>query len=269
MQSRDILLWSSIVIGLIIGFWRLPPPAEQAPPAEPAIPEQQEAEVSVEPAVTALPDFAAIREVKAKKEAFFDFIRPLVEQENQRILALRQRLQGLQQQAALSEQDHVFILGLAQRYRVKHQRLSAEQLFSELLKRVDTVPVSLALSQSANESAWGVSRFAVEGNNLFGQWCFKPGCGIVPARRGAGAEHEVAKFSSPQASVRGYIHNLNTNSAYEDFRFLRREQRRHQQTLSGLYLAGGLMRYSGRGADYIAELQAMIRVNKLMRFDLI
>jgi Bax protein len=127
----------------------------------------------------------------------------------------------------------------------------------------------MALAQAANESAWGTSRFAKQGNNLFGQWCFTAGCGLIPQHRSEGKSHEVAKFSSPQASVTSYIHNLNSHSAYQEFRQIRASQRQQFNRLSGQQCVEGLLKYSSRGEEYIQELQAMIRVNKLHRYDTI
>ena len=127
--------------------------------------------------------------------------------------------------------------------------------------------MSLALAQSANESAWGTSRFALKANNLFGQWCFSKGCGIVPLSRPVGAKFEMAKFTNPEQSVVAYMHNLNTNRAYINFRKMRKNMRGMNVPLSGAVLAEGLISYSQRRGAYIKELQAMIRVNKLSQYD--
>jgi len=131
----------------------------------------------------------------------------------------------------------------------------------QLLKRVDTVPMKLVLSQAANESAWGTSRFARQANNLFGQWCFTKGCGIVPSRRNAGATHEVAAFTSPQLSVRSYMHNINTGRVYQDLRNIRAQQRAQGKTATALQLAEGLSKYSERGQAYVKEIKSMISYN--------
>lgn len=220
-----------------------------------------------------LPDFSSYPDVREKKAAFFQFLIPAVEAHNQRILAQRQRLlqfvEVVKVQAALDEAQRGEITALAREYRLRDQQFDDVGLLQELLQRVDVVPLSLALSQSANESAWGTSRFALEGNNLFGQWCFKRGCGIVPAQRPAGAIYEVARFSSPDRSVASYIHNLNTNGSYKGFRQIRSQLRDRQLPLSGQVLAQGLLSYSARGEEYVRELQQMIRVNRLDRYDTI
>ena len=224
---------------------------------------------------SALPDFDAFNDVKAKKAAFFDFMLPLILEENARVAEQRLQLVALSSHLdALTGKQQQWLVELAQEYRIvashnKAKVLSEKWLIEELLLRVDQVPPSLALAQAANESAWGTSRFAEKGNNLYGQWCFKKGCGLVPNRRVDGARHEVAKFESPRHSVQRYIYNLNTNFAYTEFRKWRAEQRSKQEPLSGELAAMTLTRYSVRGAEYVDELQAMIRVNDLQQYDTI
>jgi len=132
---------------------------------------------------------------------------------------------------------------------------------SRMLLRVDVLPEELVLSQAANESAWGTSRFAVEGNNYFGQWCYRKGCGLVPASRTEGSTHEVAVFETAYLSVNAYFMNVNRNKAYTELRQIRAEQRTAGQTITGTKLAEGLSRYSERGHEYIDEIQSMIRHN--------
>ena len=151
---------------------------------------------------------------------------------------------------------------LAKQYRIK-LKVTDQGFFSRLLSRVDSLPESLVLAQAANESAWGTSRFARQGNNLFGQWCFKPGCGLVPQARDDEAFHEVAKFSSVQGSINAYFANLNSHPAYEPVREIRGCLRQQQARVTGVALAEGLEQYSSRGYAYIDELQAMIRFNQL------
>lgn len=136
-----------------------------------------------------------------------------------------------------------------------------------LLRRVDIVPPSLALAQAANESAWGTSRFAREGNNLFGQWCYTPGCGLVPMRRELGGRHEVKRFDWPYDSVASYVHNLNTHPAYRGFRQTRESLQDESQTLSGLALLDGLRSYSERGPEYLTAIRNIIVKNDLQSRD--
>ncbi len=213
----------------------------------------------------ALPNFAAIKDVKTKKRRFFAFLRPLIRAENarlaeQRVLLLRLH-RGFQADRPLSRADKRWLRGLCERYGVPTTEVASDATFRRLLLRVDTVPMELALIQAANESAWGTSRFARRGNNLYGQWCFKKGCGIVPRRRSSGATHEVATFVSPIHSVRAYLRNLNAHPAYHRFRILRYAQRRKDQEPDGRTLALGLRKYSENGMAYVRTLRSMMAQN--------
>lgn len=214
-----------------------------------------------------LPDFKIYQQASEKKKAFFAFLQPLVEQENAVILQQRRELVSLKNKVSLTPADLKWLKQMAMFYRVEDEGKTADQLLDELLKRVDIIPVSLALSQSANESAWGTSRFAVKGNNLFGQWCYRVGCGLVPANRNSNAKHEVARYKSPSDSVRSYLYNLNTHKAYQPFRELRWQQRQQQKTPTGSILVAGLQHYSSRGEAYIRELKTMMRSNHLDQYD--
>jgi Bax protein len=156
---------------------------------------------------------------------------------------------------------------MAAYYRINNFDIENDDDWQELLARVNAIPVSLALAQAANESAWGTSRFAREANNFYGQWCFQKGCGLVPARRDKNKTHEVAAFKSPKESVERYIHNLNSHNAYKTLRKIRNRLRTENKLITGIELAEGLLHYSERGKEYIKELQSMIKFNKLTRFD--
>lgn len=221
------------------------------------------------PHSTALPDFSTYTDVKAKKTAFFGYMLPLVEARNLHIQGQRQQLLAVAERAqdALSTQDTKTLADLAGVYRLVDADLSSPELIKELLIRVDTVPPSLALAQAAVESGWGTSRFAVQANNLFGQWCYEKGCGLVPSQRNSGANHEVAKFKNVSDAVYSYTRNINSHRAYKDLRMSRAALRADDETVTGHILAEGLLRYSERGEDYVHELQAVIRINKLAPYD--
>lgn len=219
--------------------------------------------------VTALPDFAAIRDVRERKQRFFDFLRPIIEVENAKVRRDRENMLAvnlrLDRGEKLTEKDRAWLFKLAMNYNVSMQDESDEQAWKLLKRRVDTVPFRLALAQAANESNWGRSRFAREGLNLFGQWCFTPGCGLVPKQRVAGLTHEVAVYPSVNASVAAYIRSINRVQMYTPLRILRRQIRRSGEKPTAIELAGGLEGYSERGQDYVDEIRAMIRANyKLM-----
>jgi len=210
------------------------------------------------------PDFKAITDANARKDAFFGFLLPLVEQENRRILKIRAQLNAISERARtdrLTEQDLKTLATWAQQYEVEEGPV--EQTLDRLDRRINTIPPALALAQAASESAWGTSRFARQGNNYFGQWCFKAGCGIVPKRRMEGAYHEVTRFASVRESVAAYFHNINTHSAYHGLRLLRQQKTAQGVSPSGYELAGKLSSYSERGAPYIEELRSIIRSNEL------
>jgi len=202
------------------------------------------------------PDFAAILPTSARKRAFFEFISPYIEAGNRDILALRKRL----------EADDITIkelMQLRQQYRIKSHDL--DSIRWQLLVKVDIVPPALAKAQAAIESAWGTSRFAVEANNYFGQWCMRQGCGLVPLDRHEDLEHEVQLFESPQQSVNSYLRNLNSHRAYLKLRQARAELRQQNQSISGCYLANNLASYSQKGEHYVNSLKKLIRSNRLER----
>ena len=215
------------------------------------------------------PDFSQYPAGAERKQQFFAFMLPLVESENAALLEQRAWLQQL------AEADYE--LGWLQRWRL--QRLAPEYklqlegnsskiVIDELLLRVNTIPTSLALAQAAKESGWGTSRFAREGNNFFGQWCFKVGCGLVPRQRNSGSSHEVAKFANARISVRSYLQNLNRHYRYEQLRQARAQAIAQGSAASGSELAAFLGAYSEQGNDYIESLQQIIRINDLENISL-
>lgn len=219
----------------------------------------------------AMPDFDSITSIEAKKDAFFSYFHSYIEEENARILKSRERLLGfraiLAGGALLSPAERHALDLIAAEYRIPRNDLPISDMVEELLLRVDIIPASLALAQAATESAWGTSRFAREGNNIFGQWCFDEGCGLIPGRRADDASHEVRAFASVDAAVKAYYRNLNSNPTYEYFRELRAHMRLQDKPLDSHQLADGLTRYSERGRAYVAEIRDMIRINDLHERD--
>ena len=215
-----------------------------------------------------LPDFSVYTNVKEKKEAFFSFMLPLVDKKNLDIRKERQFLLFMRekQDAAFSSNERRKIKKLGTKYGLGELDIETDGL-SQLLNRVDEIPVSMVLAQAAIESAWGTSRFARDANNLFGQWCYEKGCGLVPLRRNPGSKHEVKKFDSVEDAIEEYLHNLNTNNAYNYLREVRKILRHNNQILSGTKLAEGLLNYSEMREKYIEEVRAVIRINKLDKHD--
>lgn len=237
-----------------------------APSQRPQVPKL----ANLEP-IAIFPDFGAISSVDIKKRQFFDYLEDYVDSENLRLMDLREDLQPLadmsQNDVAFSERENRWLLGIADTYELDGGELSDAELLEELMLRVDVIPPSLVLAQAANESAWGTSRFALEGNNLFGQWCYEEGCGIVPRRRTKGATHEVKRFDSISSAVEAYFNNINTNQSYEYLRELRADMREEDQQIDSMVLAFGLGRYSQRGDHYVDEVQNIVIQNDLHERD--
>jgi len=215
-----------------------------------------------------LPDFSVYKNVTKKKKAFFDFLKPLIKHENDRLLEQRDFILKQHQRQIhkdrITPADSSKLATLIKRYQCKNKDINTETTYRELLNKVDIIPLDLALTQAAIESSWGTSYFARLGNNLYGRWCFKPGCGLVPRKRQKGLTHEVAVYKSIPESIRSYMHLLNTNDLFERLRQERAINRRNHQDISGEDMAKGLKAYSAKGDAYIRDIQSMIRVNKAL-----
>lgn len=215
------------------------------------------------------PDFEDYEAGTERKEAFFGYFLPIIQEENEQIAEVREELVNWHEdQDSIGWWDEGTIEDIAEDYGLDEFDVTDQTAWRDLLSRVDIVPPSLALAQAANESAWGTSRFARLGNNYFGQWCFEEGCGLVPNSRDSGKTHEVADFDSPEQSVERYMNNLNRHNAYQPLRQVRATLRANGQPVTGYALAVGLDKYSERGAAYIEELRAMMRHNELAEHDL-
>ena len=214
--------------------------------------------------------------VAQKKEIFYRLMLPLMVHANNMVMDRRERLlearTTLSEGNAVSEDEMQRIREGAVLLRVLKEdeagalMSNSENLpavIDELLYKVDLIPNGLALGQAAYESGYGTSRFAVEGNALFGQWTYG-GKGLVPEQqRKELGDHRIAAFDWPFDSVRGYFINLMSHPAYEDFRKLRAKLRSEGKPLSSMVLAEGLIRYSERGQEYVDSLKGIIRVNNL------
>lgn len=205
-----------------------------------------------------------------KKNIFLKSILPMIllateeiRRERELVIELKSKIvKGL----PLNEEHQQKLATLAKRYKVKSAALTSPQAIAELLIRVDIIPAELAMAQAANESAWGTSRFAQLANNLFGEWTFTPGTGIIPQGRPEGATYEVRRFDSVYDSIRSYLLNLNSHYAYKELRQFRAAARAADEPLDGSKLAEGLFRYSIRGEEYVKDLQRLIQKNQLTRF---
>ena len=220
--------------------------------------------------VTVFPDFTKIANVDDKKRQFLDYMQSFLDAENQEIRILRSRLLEIRkniERGTQSVKEIAEVASLSETYRIDHKGMTIATMIDELLLRVDLIPVSMALAQAANESAWGTSRFTIEGNNVFGQWCYEEGCGIVPSRRISGATHEVRYFDTVEKSVKSYFLNINTHVSYTYLRDLRFKMRERGLKLDPMSLSIGLGKYSQRGTSYVDEIQRIIIQNNLRERD--
>ena len=251
-----------LVLVLIVCVWLLSPSDHLSGPL-PGPDASEQAPISV------VPDFAAVVEIDLRKRQFFDFLKDYIYAANAEVLETRQQLKRYDEIAAsgspFSPTERSWVLTLADEYDLDTTGLSEREITAELMSRVDEVPVAMALAQAANESAWGTSRFAVEGNNIFGQWCFEQGCGLVPLQRKGNASYEVRKFDSVGASVSAYIKNINSQYSYEELREWRARMRSRNEPLNAFDLVAGLAAYSERGEDYVDEIRSLIVQNELDR----
>ena len=210
----------------------------------------------------ALPDMAAIEDTRLRKATFFGHLEPIVTARNAAILEQRDTLSTFadtwQRHQELSMFEAFHLKSLAQQYEVKWNEDDPSGVIARLQRRSDSVPASLVLVQAAKESGWGTSRFAREGNNLFGQWCYTPGCGIVPANRASDAKHEVREFSTIADAIDAYLHNINTSDAYRSLREIRSKLRDAGKIPDGKSLADGLLYYSQRREAYVQEVKLML-----------
>ncbi|MDP7650298.1 MAG: glucosaminidase domain-containing protein [Rhodospirillales bacterium] len=211
------------------------------------------------------PDLGQIREVRVRKSIFFKTVLPLILQINEETLAERKRVWDLRYRMRLAQNldaiDRLWLAGQFDHYGV------AQGDMDGLLSRMDIIPPSLALAQSAEESGWGTSRFVREGNALFGQWVFSANRHMTPVRRDEGKTHRIKAFGALIDSVRAYTNNLNTHRAYTVFRRDRAAMRARGQPIDGMVLAGRLTRYSERGAGYVKTIRSIISVNRLRHLD--
>ena len=209
---------------------------------------------------TRLPkDLDSIRSTKKKKETFLKILLPLIVAENEKI-----------------EKDKNYLLKVLKRNnnpenqkwinkKYRDYKVSKRDI-NELIEKMDVIPISIALAQAAKESGWGTSRFALEGNAIFGQWTWK-GDGIEPLEKASDANHKILKFPLLRASVKAYITNLNTHNSYKAFRKKRAELREQNKPLLGKELIDHLENYAQTGKEYTKVLRQIIEQNDLDEFE--
>ena len=201
-----------------------------------------------------------IENTKKRKNLFIQIVLPLILEENTRIKVERKKLFAVLNKNNNSDSEIKWLKSKFKQYGVINRDLTTLKI------RMDEIPVSLAIAQAAKETGWGTSRFALEGNALFGQWTFS-GEGIKPKGADIGDTHKVMKFKVLQASVRAYQRNLNTHSSYREFRKMRAIQRDNQGNLNSLELVNYLDKYAETGLEYTKILKKIIEQNNLTDFD--
>ena len=207
-------------------------------------------------------DLDDLQSVKLKKETFIKIVLPLIVAENEKILDDREKLKVLKEKKFTSDLEKQWLRQKLLEYKVKKGD------FKELMYRMDMIPVSIALAQAAKESGWGTSRFALEGNAIFGQWTWS-GQGIAPLKRESDKNHKILKFPILRASVKAYKNNLNTHKSYAKFREKRNQLREKNKRITGLALTGTLKNYAQTGSEYTKILNQIITQNRLSDFELV
>ena len=205
-------------------------------------------------------DLDELQNTRLKKETFIKIVLPLVVAENERILADRKKLKRILKKKKTSDLEKQWLRQKLLEYKVKKSNMD------ELVRRVDIIPTSIALAQAAKESGWGTSRFALEGNALFGQWTWSDN-GIAPLSRDSNKNHKILKFPILRASVKAYQNNLNTHKSYSNFRNKRFVMREKNKDINGLELTETLKNYAQTGSEYIKILNQIIRQNRLTDFE--
>ena len=202
-----------------------------------------------------------IESTKKKKNLFIQIVLPLIIEENNRIKLDRKKLFAILNRSNNTNAEKKWLNLKFKQYGVLKKDLSTLKI------RMDVVPISLAIAQAAKETGWGTSRFAIEGNALFGQWTWS-GEGIKPAGIDKDdATHKVMKFKVLKASVRAYQRNLNTHGSYRKFRSARAEMRDNNEELDSLILADYLDKYAATGKEYTVIIKKIIKQNNLKDFD--
>jgi Bax protein len=211
--------------------------------------------------LTLLPEeIKKIENSQKRKDLFIQIILPLVIKENNKIRSDRKKLFSILNKSKNTKSEKKWLDLKFKQYGVVNRDLSTLKI------RMDEVPISMTIAQAAKETGWGTSRFALEGNALFGQWTWS-GKGIKPSNAGNDTSHKVMRFNVLQASVRAYQRNLNTHSSYKNFRGARAELRDDGKKLDSFVLSEHLDRYAATGKEYVKILQKIIKQNSLTDFD--
>jgi len=211
--------------------------------------------------LTKLPkDLKTLGDTKQKRDLFIKIILPLILDENKKITEDRKKLFKILGKNFNTAGERVWLKRRFKEYKI------ADQDLAQLKMRMDIIPVSIALAQAANESGWGTSRFALEGNALFGQWTWSKK-GLSPKNKDPNQSHKILQFQILKASVKAYKNNLNTHNAYKEFREVRAQLRQEDKQITGLDLTKYLKNYASIGEKYVKILEDIITNNSLTDFD--
>ena len=205
-------------------------------------------------------DLDEIQSVRLKKETFIKIVLPLIVAENEKILDDRYKLKKITSRKITSDEEKQWLRQKFLEYKVKKGSVD------ELINRMDIIPTSIALAQAAKESGWGTSRFALEGNAIFGQWTWN-GKGIEPLLKDKSQNHKILRFPILRASVKAYKNNLNTHKSYVKFREKRKNLRNKNKKIDGLELSKTLNNYAQTGSEYTKILAQIIIQNRLKDFE--
>jgi Bax protein len=229
-----------------------------------------EQELDFLPILSSLPsDFDQLQDVKLKKKLFYLITLPIIHESNRLILEDREMVINIEKKflrKTLNENEINETVRLAVKYKLDYSTIDLK-LFRDLKQRINIIPVSLALAQAIVESGWGQSRFALEGNALYGQWTTNEQKGIIPEDRDEDKTHAVRKFENLKQSTQSYMHNINTHRAYYSFRVVRRIAERVQYTDPISAKVKFLAAYAEIGQEYVDKLELIIESNKLREFD--
>jgi len=207
-------------------------------------------------------DFTSIKSTNDKKSLFIKSLLPLIIKENNQILLTNNRIKKIHQSTIkyITKDNALWLKKQFKKYKVSSHDIN------DLLIKVDTIPVSIALAQAAIESGWGTSRFVTEGNALFGQWSWFKGSGIVPKDRDSKETYEIKSFESLRQSVAAYMKNLNSNDNYSEFRIVRGNYRENSNVINSIELLKYLSSYA-ENSEYSKILEKIIMKNNLQEFD--
>ncbi len=211
-------------------------------------------------------DYYKIQDTKVKKSAFVNTLLPKIHNAQKQIISDRLFIQKF-------FHKYLFTYSLKGRYDLKRlikisKKYRIKQMYNEgeYLQKIDIIPISLVLAQSAVESAWGESRFAREGNNLFGEWTWGKK-GMIPEGRDENAKHKLRIFDTLDDSIARYMLNLNRHRSYKEFRRLRAEYRKQGKPFTGLVAATTMTNYSQMREVYNGLIAKVIKGNGFMNYE--